>query len=247
MELRKQRKKEKARKEAERIEEINKNLDLKVAVRVGELRDDVREDVRLEIRGAINELCKAAAKGKQKVTQPTSPSTRSSGSGSEMEKLSKRTKNLCINEKRKRAEEPIFEDSPPMELPPKRTPRRAGKPTNLTSRMTRSKAHKNNVTTPRKTPTSIRKKKIPGSIGMIGRLKFEKQVMQELKNMDALVLQNVCSEKGIPYNGKFEAIFDIVVHRTRKAYGTDEEESVETTDDVLKDDAVEGEVAPTTE
>ncbi|GBG87652.1 hypothetical protein CBR_g45805 [Chara braunii] len=200
MELRKRRKEEKARKEAERNEEINENLDLKVAVRVGELRNDVREDVQLEIREAINELCKAAAKGKQKVAHPTSSGTGSSGSSSETEEFSKRTKNLSINEKRKRGEEPVFEDSPPMESPPKRTPRRAGKPANLTTRMTRSKARKDNATTPRKTPASIR----------------------------------------FPYNGKFEAIFDIAAHRTKKAYGTYEDEDPETTDDVPKENVVEG-------
>ncbi|GBG58713.1 hypothetical protein CBR_g114 [Chara braunii] len=113
--------------------------------------------------------------------------------------------------------------SPPMELPPKRTPRKTG-PVNLTTRFTRTKFKAAKKTpTPRKTPASIRKKKLPASIGVVGRLKFEKQVMQELKSLDVLVLQNVCKEEGIPYNGKFEVIFDIAAQRTPMAYGTDEE------------------------
>ncbi|GBG60721.1 hypothetical protein CBR_g12459 [Chara braunii] len=210
-ELKKKKKEDKARKEAELVKEINKNLDLRVAVQVA---------------------------------QPVSSGSESSASSSKTEELSNRMRNLwhCINEKRKRGEEPVFEDSPPngMELPPKRTLRKMGKPVNLTARITRSKAKKNS-TTPRKTPASIRKKEIRASIGVIGRLKFEKQVMQELKNLDALVPQNVCRDEGIPYNGKFEAIFDIVAHRTKVAYGTDEEEDTESTHEKQADDKAEGE------
>ncbi|GBG66544.1 hypothetical protein CBR_g63126 [Chara braunii] len=93
----------------------------------------------------------------------------------------------------------------------------------------KQKRAKNDTKTisPRKMPASIRKKKILASIGIVGRLKFEKQVMQELKALDALVLQNTCKEEGIPYNGKFEAIFNIAAHRTRMAYGTDGESEEE--------------------
>ncbi|GBG59973.1 hypothetical protein CBR_g304 [Chara braunii] len=113
---------DKARKNVKRIEEINKNVDIKVAVRVGELREDVREDVRQEVREAINELSMAVAKGKQKVVFQDTSLTQSDASSSETEELELRgrTRNLCISEKCKREPEPIFEDSPPMELPPKR-------------------------------------------------------------------------------------------------------------------------------
>ncbi|GBG67560.1 hypothetical protein CBR_g689 [Chara braunii] len=216
-------------------------MDIKVAVRVRELRDDVREDVRQEIREAISQLCTMVARGKQKVVEPAIPGSKSSGSSSETEELSERTRNLCITKKRKGGEEPVFEDSPPMELPPKCTPRRMGKPVNLTTILTRSKAKaKTKTPTPRKTPTLIHKKKIPASIGIVGRLKFEKQVMHELKNLDALVLQNVCRDEGIQYNGKFEAIFDIVTHRTKVAYGTEEEDDTQTPQGSETMDTTEG-------
>ncbi|GBG65545.1 hypothetical protein CBR_g51428 [Chara braunii] len=223
----------KARKEAERLEEMNKNLDIKVAVRIGELREDVREDLKNEIREAISKLSGAVARGNSKEAPATG--SESSASSSETEDLSNRTCELCISKKRKQGPEPVFQDSPPMELPPKRTPRRLMRPAKLTARFTRSQMRvKNKTPMPKKTPPTIRKKN-PASIGIIGRLKYEKQVLNDLKNLDALVLQNICKEEGIAYNDKFKFIFDIAAHRTRVAYDTDgesEEESSQSGDTV---------------
>ncbi|GBG89703.1 hypothetical protein CBR_g49556 [Chara braunii] len=134
-----------------------------------------------------------------------------------------RTRNLCISEKRKRGPDVACEGSPPMELPAKRTPRRAARPGGFAGRLTRAKSWTQKTPTPKKTPPSIRKK-TPAAIGLVGRLRFEKRVMKDLKNLDALVLQNICKDEGIPYNGKFEAIFDIAAQRTHVAYGSDDEE-----------------------
>ncbi|GBG74332.1 hypothetical protein CBR_g18743 [Chara braunii] len=111
-------KEEKVRREAEKFEEVNKHLDIKVALRVGELR----EDVRLEIREAINDLCCAVARGKQKVNPFSGPGHESSASSSDTEELSESARNLSISEKRKREPEPVFDDSLPMEQPLKHTP-----------------------------------------------------------------------------------------------------------------------------
>ncbi|GBG90820.1 hypothetical protein CBR_g51325 [Chara braunii] len=249
-ELTKKKEEGKARKEADRIEEMNKNLDIKVAVRVGELWEDVREDLRQEIREAIGKLFVAVTRGKQKKIQPAVSASDNSGSSSETEEPSTRTRNLCITEKRKRGEEPVFEDSPPTELPPKRTPRKTGKPVNLTFKLTRSRAKEKMKTvtpTPKKTPASIHKKKIPTSIGMVARLKLEKQFMHELKNLDALVLQNVCSDEGIPYNGKFEAVFDIAAHHIKLAYDTDDEDEAETSQEAETKETTEGDGKPEVE
>ncbi|GBG59029.1 hypothetical protein CBR_g24376 [Chara braunii] len=237
-EMKRKKKVEKKLKKAKFVEEMNKNVDVQVAVRFGELREDVREDVRAEIRQVISELsCTAASQGKQKVCEETCNSgTGSSSGGSGTEELSARTRNLYISEKRKRGPEPVFENSPPMELPPKRTPKKSVvKPAKLTARMTRARAK---CITPKKaTPRSGTKKKTPAAIGPVGRLKYERQMLQELKNLDALVLQNMCKDEGVPYNGKFEAIFNIAAHCTRMAYGTEEDEA-ETSHEV---EAVEAE------
>ncbi|GBG80689.1 hypothetical protein CBR_g31148 [Chara braunii] len=226
--LSKQKKEEKARKEAEIKEELHKSLDVRMVVRVGELRDDVREDVRQEIREAIGELCLAVSRGKQKKVDPAVPAEGSSASSSEAEELNLLTRRLSISEKRNRGPEVVFEGSPPMEVPPKRTPKRGLRPTRISGRLTRSKARMQKTITPRKMSPSIRKN-IPAAIGIVGRLKFEKRVLSDLKNLDALVLQNICKDEGIPYNGKFEAIFDIAAHRTHVAYGTnDDEDTTET-------------------
>ncbi|GBG77489.1 hypothetical protein CBR_g23936 [Chara braunii] len=221
--LRKQKKEEKIRKEAESKEELHKSLDVRMAVRVSELREDVREDVRQEIRDAIGELCLAVSCVKQKAVEPSETAAESSASSSETEELSMRTRTLCISKKRKQGPDVACEGSPPMELPAKRTPRRAARPGGFAGRLTRAKSRTQKTPTPKKTLPSIRKK-TPAAIGIVGRLRFEKRVMKDLKNLDVLVLQNICKDKGIPYNGKFEAIFGIVAKRTQVAYGSDDEE-----------------------
>ncbi|GBG61471.1 hypothetical protein CBR_g21815 [Chara braunii] len=208
-ELKKKRKEKKLRQEAERVESMKKELDIKVAMQ-----------------------------GKQKQVCHGSSDSGSIANSSETEEINTKTRNLSISEKRKRAEEPVFEDNTPMKLPPKRTPLKMSGPGNLSARFTHSRTRNQTKTpTPRKTPSSIRKKKIPASIGAVGRLKFKKQVLHESKCLDALVLHNMCKKVVIPYNGKFEAIFDIAAHRTHVMYGTDEEDEVETTNEVEPDDA----------
>ncbi|GBG88468.1 hypothetical protein CBR_g47938 [Chara braunii] len=214
---------EKVRKAMERLEEMNKNVDIRFVVRIGELREDVRDHMRHEICEAFSELCAAMAKGKQEVAYQQEVGSESSASSSENEELGARTRNLSISEKPKHGPEPVFEVSPPMELPAKRTLQGAVEPVKLTTGLTRSRARgKTKTPIPKKTPLLIRKK-IPASIGAGGGLKLERQVMHDLKNLDALVLQNICKDEGIAYNGKFKVIFDIAAHRTRVAYGSDVE------------------------
>ncbi|GBG81991.1 hypothetical protein CBR_g34171 [Chara braunii] len=194
-------------------------------VGVGELREDVREDVRQEIREAINELVVPVARGKQKKTDPITSAEESDASSSETEELNLQTRRLCISEKCKHGPEAAIEGSPPMELPPKRTAVRATHATGGPGRLTRSRARTQKAATPKKTPPLIRKK-TPATIGIVGKLHFEKQVLNDLKNLDALVLQNICKDEGIPYNGKFEVILAIAAHRTHVAYNSDNDEEV---------------------
>ncbi|GBG84461.1 hypothetical protein CBR_g38745 [Chara braunii] len=224
LEQKRKKKEERMQKEAEKFEEVNKHLDIKVALRVGELREEVREDVRLEIREAINDLCRVVARGKQKADTTSRSGLESSASSNDTKELSERTRQLTIFEKRKRGPKPVFEDSPPMKQPPKRTPRKVGKPAKLTERLTRSKVKKHgNTLTLKKTPPSIRKK--TATLRVVNRSKFEKKIMNDLKGLDALVLQNICKDEGIAYNGKFESIFDIAAHRAQLTYDPEEEDA----------------------
>ncbi|GBG76444.1 hypothetical protein CBR_g22192 [Chara braunii] len=221
-ELKKTRNEEKAHKEAERKKEIHKCLDIKMVVRVREHCEEVREGVKQEIRDAIGELCKVVARGKKKVA-PSEATPESSASSNETKELNLRTCNLCLTEKRKRGPKSVIEGSPPMELASKRTPRRAARSTGHAGRIMRVRNKAMKAPTPKKTPPSIRTK-TPVATGLVGRLRFEKKVMNDLKCLDALVLQNICKDEGIPYNGKFESIFDIAAHRTCVTYETDDED-----------------------
>ncbi|GBG80120.1 hypothetical protein CBR_g30487 [Chara braunii] len=236
--LSKQKKEEKTRREAEIKQELHKSLDVRMAVRVKELREDVREDVRQEIREAISELSLAVSRGKRKKVETAVPARESSASSSETEELNLQTRRLCMSDKRKRGPDSLLEGSPPMEMPPKRTPKRGPRSAAISGRLTRAKARTQKTITPRKTPPSICKK-TPAAIGIAGRLRFEKRVLNNLKNLDVLVLQNICKDEGISYNGKFEAIFDIAAHRTHVAYGTDDDEEAIATPVVCAEEGID--------
>ncbi|GBG62879.1 hypothetical protein CBR_g34251 [Chara braunii] len=239
-ELKRKKKEEKLRRDAEKFEEVNKHLDIKVALRVGELREDVQEDVRFEIRETSNELCRTVARGKQKAIPLPGSDQESGASGSDTEEISERTRKLCISQKHKRGPGPVFEGSPPMKQPPRRTPRKVTKPAKLTERLTRAKAKRQeNMPTPKKTPPSIRKKADVAGLGAVKRLRFKKKIMNDLKGLDALVLQNICRDEDITYNGKFESIFDIAVHRAQLAFGPESDEAASAEPDDVSTDVVE--------
>ncbi|GBG83978.1 hypothetical protein CBR_g37850 [Chara braunii] len=148
-----------------------------------------------------------------------------------IEEIREGTRNFSINEKRKRGPEPVFEDSPPMDLPPKRTPKCTpkhgpAKTLKLTPIGTRSKKKTKvrlSLTTKEKIASAV-KGKIPASIGTVGRYKFREAVMKQIKHHDAITLQNLCIDAGIPYNAKIEAIFYLADHEAYIAYGSECEE-----------------------
>ncbi|GBG63636.1 hypothetical protein CBR_g38947 [Chara braunii] len=132
--------------------------------------------------------------------------------------------------KRKREPETHFEGSPPMELPPKRTPKRGVlKLVKLCARLTRSKAKgakKPGLAkkgTPVKTPLSGRKAvktktpvaKSTTAKGPLVRIRYMNRTMKELKDLDATELKRICKEVGVHYDKKVNAIFDIAEHRAR--------------------------------
>ncbi|GBG73836.1 hypothetical protein CBR_g17174 [Chara braunii] len=222
--------------EAQQREELRKDNNIHLAIRMSEMEENFANRVDSVI-GPIRELIK---QGKKKVTYAAT-SLRTSYEESDTsvtQELNAQTESLCISEKRKRGPEPVFEDSPPMVLSPKRTPKRgAVKPTKLTGRLTRARTAVKapgfvKRMSPIKTPLSERLKKAtpkrtpgetctPASKGALQRLRFRDSMMKELKDLDATELQRICKDEGVPYDGKIDAIFAIADNHAKEKFGLD--------------------------
>ncbi|GBG72032.1 hypothetical protein CBR_g10967 [Chara braunii] len=128
-------------------------------------------------------------------------------------------------------------DRPPMESPAKRTPGHRCKQVTFTGRLTRARTKvikspgSAKRRTPVRTPLSAAKKRMPPLTPGLGtpdaksslaRYKYRNLVMVGLKQLDGNELQRICREKGIPYDGKIDAIFDIADHRTYLHFGDDQ-------------------------
>ncbi|GBG59045.1 hypothetical protein CBR_g24391 [Chara braunii] len=225
---------EKARREAQleaqRRAEVPKDNDIHLAIRLSEMEENFSSKMKCVIE-PLKELIK---KGKKKVTYASGSNSAADKASdtSVTQELSERTGRLCISEKRKQGPEQVVENSPPMELPPKRTPKRGALwPTTLAGRLTRSKKtvkspgsakRKTPVKTPLaailKTPT---KTATPMTIGALQRLRYRDGVMKDLKNLDATELQRICKEEGVPYDGKIDAIFAIADRHVCDRFGPD--------------------------
>ncbi|GBG91495.1 hypothetical protein CBR_g52451 [Chara braunii] len=239
--------------EAERRAEMKKDNEIQLAIRLSELEDNMACRVESVI-GPLRELVRL---GKKKVTYASGGSSKEPedevSDTSVTQELSAKAGRLCILEKRKRGPKPVFENSLPMEAPPKQTPKRGAlKPVLLTTRMTRSKAMVKNPGSVKrislvKTPLSNRVKNTqtprkatprkspalaitPATKGALQRLRFRNDVMEELKDCDATELQRICKEEGVLYDGKVGAIFAIADSRTREKFELDIAETNEVID-----------------
>ncbi|GBG90242.1 hypothetical protein CBR_g50421 [Chara braunii] len=237
----KRKKQEKAKKEAILRAEMKKDVTLHAAMMMNEIKDDWinswKTSVMLTLLAGTKDV-----KGKKKVECALNEgmSTDHGDEGSETsvtQELNEKTRQLCINEKRKREDNVGFEDSPPMQLPPKRTPRKCDiRPVELNERMARSKAKKKFARTPvqvkRRTPIKTplakvvksAKKKSPPSGRLtpasraLTRLRYRDAVLRELKDCSADELQRICREEGLHYEGKVDAILDIAEYRSRQQF-----------------------------
>ncbi|GBG59876.1 hypothetical protein CBR_g66683 [Chara braunii] len=211
-------------------------------MKIQELRHAMRHEIRDEFIETFKEAVLPAClpsldKGKMKMTYPSGSDSLSEHNGGDSDtsvtqEITEKAGKLCIAEKRKRGSERVFEDNSPMELPPKRTPKRgATKLVILCPRLTRSKAKeagKKNGSekklSPVKTPLSHRVKNITpadksATKGTLARMRFKNKVRLDLKDMDATELQRMCKEEGVLYDKKVDAIFDIVKRRATLAFG----------------------------
>ncbi|GBG72282.1 hypothetical protein CBR_g11210 [Chara braunii] len=154
------------------------------------------------------------------------------------QELSEKTCRLCLSENRKREEDVKMEDSPPMELPAKRTPGRLGpKPRIPNARLTRSKSMAKGprttipakIRTPVKIPLSKmnKSKKTPPTGRLtpaskaLAKLRFRDAIIKEIKDCNADELQRMCREEGLHYDGKLDAIFCLAEHRAQRHFGRD--------------------------
>ncbi|GBG83632.1 hypothetical protein CBR_g37435 [Chara braunii] len=207
---------EKEKRAEEKQLELAKSVDTQLFLKIGELRDEIRQELR------------RAIKGKNKAKSQTSNDEESGNESDDgTNDLNIRTGQLTINEKRKRGEEPVFEDSsPPMIVPPKRTPTRH-------KGMKEIKTPRSKTRTPRtkmKSRTKLRTggqrtpaKKIPAKYETVGHYQYLETVRRELIDCDAKTLEAKCRDAGIEYRGKMYAIFDIAYQKAMVAYGSEQE------------------------
>ncbi|GBG59985.1 hypothetical protein CBR_g315 [Chara braunii] len=231
--------------EAQRREEMRKDNDIQLAIRLSEMEENFSHQVESVI-GPLREIIRHGKKKVTYVAESASASEEESDTNVTQEQ-SAQAEHLCISEKRNRGQEPEFDDSPPMELPPKRTPRKGAlKPTKLTGRMTRArtivKAHGSvKRISPVKTPLSARRKKnmapstpgpatTPTTKGALQRLRFRDGMM------DVIELQRICKEEGVSYDSKIDAIF-AAESRAKEKYDLD---STGITEVIAVDDSASG-------
>ncbi|GBG63583.1 hypothetical protein CBR_g38649 [Chara braunii] len=166
--------------------------------------------------GPVLEFVRKTRTTKQPVRVPDDSNDDSGGSATE--DIRARTKNLIIHEKRKRGPEVVFDDSPPLVTPAKRTPRR----TDTKKKAVRTPGHatmsKAKVRT-KLSPYVEKLKKTPGQPSTVEKLRFRNQQMEDLRALGTLELQGICKDEGVAYNGKVDAIFDIASYRTRVHFG----------------------------
>ncbi|GBG64186.1 hypothetical protein CBR_g40886 [Chara braunii] len=191
------------------------------ACQEAEYKAELKKDLGIQVAIMMNEMQGGGGESETSVTQ----------------EIREKAGRLCLSEKRKRGPDPVFEDNPPMEKTPKKTPKRKTlKPIKLSTHKTLSKAIKTVKTpgsakrrSPVKIPLSMRRKTptkgkspsgilTPSSKGALVRLRFMNTASEELKDFDASELQWICKEKGIHYDKKVDAIFDIVEHLTALAF-----------------------------
>ncbi|GBG86510.1 hypothetical protein CBR_g41503 [Chara braunii] len=176
-----QRRNEKKQRDEQREAEIDKKLEIQLAIKTGNFFDRMEQNF-----GPVLDFVRKTRTSKQPVQVPEDSDDDSNGSATE--DIRARTKKLTIHEKRKGGAEVVFEGSPPLLTPAKRTPRRTD-PTKKTARtpgrVTLTKAKlKTKVS-----PYVEKLKKTLGQPSTIEKLRFRNQQMEDLRSLGALELQ----------------------------------------------------------
>ncbi|GBG87718.1 hypothetical protein CBR_g45872 [Chara braunii] len=164
------RKEEKLKKEEDDRQLLKKEMLMEISLRMGQLDESLQRGYERDMRERI--------KGKQKVVVSSSDDEEAGSYESDVESLSRKTEQLVISEKRKRSREKPVGDSPPMETPAKRTPKRRLQLGCRHPPIMKTPSRK----TPRKTPVR-RKGKIAAVPGTMGKLRYVTDNMRELGNL----------------------------------------------------------------
>ncbi|GBG84090.1 hypothetical protein CBR_g37965 [Chara braunii] len=189
------------------------------------------------IQHRLKKVVLDASKGKAKMN-PQEESNYSSGDasceseGNDVKVLRGKTQKLTNNDKRKRSTEKAVSDSPPMETPTKKINKHVGmEPRRLTKRLQLTCRHPPMKRSPKqKTPRSatLKKKKIPASMGALGKLKYVTDNLRDLADLNVDDLKKICKEEDVQYGGKkMQTILAITEKRTNEAYESDEIEEPE--------------------
>ncbi|GBG77497.1 hypothetical protein CBR_g23942 [Chara braunii] len=247
-EARKQAKKTKA--EEERLE-FRKALRMHIVSCVESLKEELQEEMRRNMQ-AFHSIIK----GKQAVSPSGSEGFYTSDSTTnQVEELSQRTGNLVISEKRKHSPEKQIGSSPPMELPPKRTPRKSGiKPVKLAAKLqattkttpkTKTGKKREGQTTPKSyTPRrGTPKTKIAVELGAAGCAKFIEDNMRHLAEFQAEDLKRMCRREDVQYGNKVIAMINIAEKRAEEAYDVEETDASGNEGSAEEVEGVEGDEA----
>ncbi|GBG79248.1 hypothetical protein CBR_g29299 [Chara braunii] len=235
----------KKKKEEEEKMEFDKAMRLHMAVCIGGLREQMQEEMRKNMEEFHNII-----KGKQQAASPASSASPVSCSRdwatSVLDEISQRAKELSIKEKRKRSPDKVIGNSPPMEMPPKRTPGKSCcKPVKLVADlqavMTRKTTKKDKQGdesgrspkryTPKKgTPRT----KIAAKVDSAGKTQFVMDNMRQLADFHVDDLKRLCRHEEIDYGNKVLAVINVAEKRAEEAYGGGNKEAT-TVEDTEED------------
>ncbi|GBG84096.1 hypothetical protein CBR_g37971 [Chara braunii] len=222
----------KIKKAEEEKMELSKAMRMQLAVCVGGLREQMQEEMRRNM-----EAFNAIIKGKQAAASPTSTppgspvSYTSKLEASEVEEISQKAKDLTIGDKRKRSPDATIGNSPPMEVPPKRTPRNTKvKPRKLAAKLLttaskkttkKGKPEEGGSKTPKRyTPKrGTPKTNIAAKIGSAGKTKFVVDNMRQLAEYQADDLKLLCRREDLVYGNKVLAVINVAEKLAEEAYG----------------------------
>ncbi|GBG92450.1 hypothetical protein CBR_g55487 [Chara braunii] len=217
----------KLREAEEAKQQLRKELRMEVAMAVGGLEE--------EVCGRVLQTVVQTAmlqKGKQKVDldHGTTGKSASDTEDSEVERINMQTRRMAISEKRKRSTEKAIGDSPPMEQHPKHTPKTPNlRPVQLSSRLQKATGKKTEKTPKKFTPRQgTPKTKIAAMIGVAGRVKFVRENVCQLSELQADELKEICKKEEVDYVNKTIAAMNIAEKWAAEAYDSTQVEVANT-------------------
>ncbi|GBG66119.1 hypothetical protein CBR_g55463 [Chara braunii] len=230
-ERRARKKEDKKKKEAEDRAALRKELRMDMRLHMGAMCEGVHDRI-------IQTMLSEGKKGKAKTTEYNSDYSDGDSDDSEVQALSEQTERLMISEKRKRGEEECGGDSPPIVTPTKRFTKRGvldPKKLLLSVRHQPLKKPSPKRMTPASLPPPLSKrKKIPASPGLKGKLCYVQDNLRNLGSFNKDELKTICRVEDVAFEGKkMDIILAITEKQAHVAYGTDAESDDKTTAEVL--------------